>query len=73
MTIILNQFNKKIKNKHIIINNNSIKLCYQQFIKLLYNHYIKIKVINPYTRFVIDNASKLKIITLYAKKEYDYC
>ena len=65
------QFKKKIKNKQIIINNNSINLCYHQFIKLLCNHYNKIKVLNPYTRFLIDNNTKLKIITLYAKKEYD--
>ena len=65
------QFKKKIKNKQIIINNNSINLCYHQFIKLLCNHYNKIKVVNPYTRFLIDNNTKLKIITLYAKKEYD--
>ena len=65
------QFKKKIKNKQIIINNNSINLCYQQFIKLLCNHYNKIKVLNPYTRFLIDNNTKLNIITLYAKKEYD--
>ena len=65
------QFKKKIKNKQIIINNNSINLCYHQFIKLLCNHYNKIKVLNPYTRFLINNNTKFKIITLYAKKEYD--
>ena len=64
------QFNKKIKNKYIIINNTKIKVCYQQFIKLLYNHYNKIKIINPYTRFIIDSKIKLNIIKLYAKKEY---
>ena len=65
------QFKKKIKNKKIIINNNSINLCYKQFINLLSNHYNKIKVSNPYTRFFLDNKTKLNIITLYAKKEYD--
>ena len=65
------QFNKKIKNKHIIINNNKIKLCYQQFIKLLYNHYNKIKIINPYTRFIIDGTIKLNVLKLYARKEYN--
>ena len=65
------QFKKKIKNKKIIINNNSINLCYKQFINLLSNHYNKIKISNPYTRFCLDNKTKLNIITLYAKKEYD--
>ena len=65
------QFTKKLKNKHIIINNNKIKICYQQFIKLLFNHYNKIKIINPYTRSIIDGNVKLKVIRLYALKEYD--
>ena len=67
------QFSKKIKHKHIHTNtnNNNHKICYQQFIKLLYNHYSKIKIINPYTRFTIDNKIKLNAIRLYAQKEYD--
>lgn len=65
------QFNKKLKNKYIIINNNKIKICYQHFIKLLYNHYNKIKIINPYTRSIIDGNVKLNVIRLYALKEYD--
>lgn len=63
------QFSRKIKHRHT--TNSKPKLCYYQFIKLLYNHYSKIKIINPYTRFVIDNKIKLKAIRLYARKEYD--
>ena len=63
------QFSRKIKHRHT--TNTTPKLCYYQFIKILYNHYSKIKIINPYTRFVIDNKIKLKAIRLYARKEYD--
>ena len=63
------QFSRKIKNRQI--SNTTPKICYYQFIKILYNHYSKIKIINPYTRFVIDNTIKLKAIRLYARKEYD--
>ena len=63
------QFSRKIKHRHT--SNSQPKLCYYQFIKILYNHYSKIKIINPYTRFVIDNSIKLKAIRLYARKEYD--
>ena len=62
------QFSRKIKNRH---THQHPKLCYYQFIKILYTHYSKIKIINPYTRFVIDNTIKLKAIRLYARKEYD--
>ena len=65
------QFNKKIKNKYIVINNNKIKICYQQFIKLLYNHYNKIKILNPYTRSTIVCNDKLNAIRLYAQNTYD--
>jgi hypothetical protein len=63
------QFSRKIKNRHT--TNTTPKICYYQFIKILYNHYSKIKIINPYTRFIIDNKIKLKAIRLYARKEYD--
>ena len=63
------QFSRKIKNKNN--TNSQSKICYYQFIKILYNHYSKIKIMNPYTRFVIDNKIKLKAIRLYARKEYD--
>ena len=71
------QFSRKIKQRHITHNTNTTttnttpRICYYQFIKILYNHYNKIKIINPYTRFVIDNKIKLKAIRLYARKEYD--
>jgi len=65
------QFSRKIKNRHTTNTNITPKICYYQFIKILYNHYSKIKIINPYTRFVIDNKIKLKAIRLYARKEYD--
>jgi len=69
------QFSRKIKQKHITHiahnTNTTPRICYYQFIKILYNHYSKIKIINPYTRFVIDNKIKLKAIRLYARKEYD--
>ena len=72
------QFSKKLKHKNTNTNTNTNtttntnhKICYQQFIKLLYNHYSKIKIINPYTRFTIDNKIKLNAIRLYAQKEYD--
>lgn len=45
-------------------------LYYKQYIKTLYNHYSKVKVFNPYTRFIIENDIKLQIITLYAKSIY---
>jgi len=66
----MENFNKKLKYKYII-NNNKSKVCYHQFIKLLYNHYNKLKIINPYTRTIIDGNIKLKAIRLYALKEYN--
>lgn len=64
------QFSRKIKHRHTTTSTTP-KICYYQFIKTLYTHYSKIKIINPYTRFVIDNKIKLKAIRLYARKEYD--
>ena len=49
---------------------HSANLCYRQFIKTLFNHYNKIKIFNPYTRFIIDGTTKLNIIRLYAKHKF---
>jgi hypothetical protein len=70
---------ENFKKKNITIEINAItnnitntnKLHYNQFIRLLYNHYSKIKIINPYTRFIIDNNIKLNVIRLFAQKEYN--
>ena len=45
-------------------------ITYHQYIKTLYNHYNKIKINNPYTRFLIDGETKHRIITLYARKMF---
>jgi len=45
-------------------------ITYHQYIKTLFNHYNKIKINNPYTRFLIDGATKHRIITLYARKMF---
>jgi hypothetical protein len=45
-------------------------ITYHQYIKTLYNHYNKIKINNPYTRFLIDGRTKYRIIKLYARKMF---
>ena len=45
-------------------------LCYRQFVRVLYNHYNKIKINNPYTRDLLPSEFKLRIFQLYARKIY---
>ena len=40
-------------------------LCYKKIIKMLYKHYNKITIHNPYTRNIITSTAKLNVITLY--------
>lgn len=47
-------------------------ICYRQYIRLLYNHYNKIKVNNPYTRDLLPGEFKLKVIRLYARKMFGH-
>lgn len=49
---------------------NSTNLCYRQYIRTLYNHYNKIKINNPYTRFLIPGNVKLNVIRLHAQKKF---
>ena len=45
-------------------------LCYRQYIRVLYNHYNKIKVKNPYTRDLLPGEFKLKVFKLHARTIY---
>jgi hypothetical protein len=56
---------KSDENYYENFKKHSSNLCYKQFIKTLYNHYNKIKIFNPYTRFTIDSEIKLNVIKLY--------
>jgi hypothetical protein len=49
---------------------HSSTLCYKQFIKTLFNHYNKIKIFNPYTRFIINGSIKLNVIRLFTQRAY---
>jgi len=40
-------------------------LCYKKIIKMLYKHYNKITIYNPYTRNILTSTTKLNVITLY--------
>ena len=42
-------------------------LCYKKIIKMLYKHYNKIIIHNPYTRNILTSITKLNIITLYIR------
>ena len=61
---------KTDENYYENFKKHSSNLCYRQFIKTLFNHYNKIKIFNPYTRFIIDSTTKLNIIRLYAKRTF---
>jgi hypothetical protein len=61
---------KTDENYYENFKKHSSTLCYKQFIKTLFNHYNKMKIFNPYTRFIIDGNIKLNIIRLYAQLEY---
>lgn len=62
---------KSDENYYEHFKKHTANLCYRQFIKILFNHYNKIKVFNPYTRFTIDGVIKQNIIRLYARKTYN--
>jgi len=55
------------KNYH---GDGNWNLCYRQFIRILYNHYNKIKINNPYTRDILPGEFKLNVFRLYARKIY---
>jgi hypothetical protein len=57
--------------KNYLNNNGTSNLCYRQFIRTLYNHYNKLKIINPYTRFIIEGPIKLRVIKLFAQKQFN--
>lgn len=61
---------KSDENYYENFKKHSSNLCYKQFIKTLFNHYNKIKIFNPYTRFIIDGATKLNIIRLHAQRVF---
>ena len=61
---------KSDENYYENFKKHSSNLCYRQFIKTLFNHYNKIKIFNPYTRFIIDGTTKLNIIRLYTKHKF---
>lgn len=61
---------KSDENYYEHFKKHSSNLCYRQFIKTLFNHYNKIKIFNPYTRFIIDGTTKLNIIRLYTKHKF---
>jgi hypothetical protein len=61
---------KSDENYYENFKKHSSNLCYRQFIKTLFNHYNKIKIFNPYTRFIIDGITKLNIIRLYTKHKF---
>lgn len=42
-------------------------LCYRQYVRILYNHYNKIKINNPYTRDLLPCEFKLRAFQLHAK------
>lgn len=62
---------KTDENYYENFKKHSSTLCYKQFIKTLFNHYNKIKIFNPYTRFIIDGDTKLNIIRLYARNKFN--
>ena len=62
---------KSDDNYYEHFKKHTANLCYRQFIKILFNHYNKIKVFNPYTRFTIDGKTKQNIIRLYARKQFN--
>jgi hypothetical protein len=62
---------KSDENYYENLKKHSSNLCYKQFIKTLFNHYNKIKIFNPYTRFPIDSTIKQNIIRLYAMNKYN--
>jgi hypothetical protein len=45
-------------------------MCYRQYIRVLFNHYNKINVNNPYTRDILPSQFKLNVIRLYARKVF---
>jgi len=62
---------KSDENYYENFKKNSSNLYYKQFIKTLINHYNKIKIFNPYTRFTIDCETKQNIIRLYSRNKYN--
>ena len=42
-------------------------LCYRQYVRILYNHYNKIKINNPYTRDLLPGEFKLRVFQLHAR------
>lgn len=62
---------KSDENYYENFQKHSGNLCYKQCIKTLFNHYNKIKIFNPYTRFTIDNELKQNVIRLYARNKYN--
>ena len=63
------QYNENINE---MIDNMIYKktFLYHQFINTIFNHYNKIKIYNPYTRFIIPGHIKYKIIKLFAIQKY---
>ena len=62
---------KSDENYYENFKKHSSNLCYKQFIKTLFNHYNKIKIFNPYTRFTINGTIKQNILRLYAMNKYN--
>lgn len=49
---------------------NNQNIAYRPFIRTLFNHYNKIKIINPYTRTPINSDIKLNIIRIFAQRKF---
>ena len=63
-----------LKSDDNFMNNLKLKtrdMCYRQYINVLFNHYNKIKIYNPYTRFIIPGNIKLNIIRVHAQKIFN--
>lgn len=61
---------KSDENYYEGFKKNHANICYRQFIRCIYNHYNKIKIINPYTRNLLNSDIKHNIIHIMAQRLY---
>lgn len=52
-------------------NNSHVNLCYKQYIRVLFNHYNKLKISNPYNRNLLPGEVRMNVIHLMVKRIFD--
>jgi hypothetical protein len=52
-------------------NTSHVNLCYKQYIRVLFNHYNKLKISNPYNRNLLPSEVRMNVIHLMVKRIFD--